>query len=417
MSGSAPILLFLSQTFVPDPAAVGQQTADVAIEMARRGQAVRVYAAANGYDDPSLRYPRRENLQGVDVRRLRFASFGKRSIPVRIFGTLTFMSQCLLRALLMRNLAAVFVSTSPPLISAIGVLVARLRGVPVCYWAMDLNPDQLIAMGKIGPTSLSARCLEAINRWVLRRADLVIALDRFMAERLEQRADLGGRLLTTPPWPHDDHLEPIPAGPNPFRDKHGLTDKFVIMYSGNHSPANPLDTLLEAAVAFKDDPTLRFVFVGGGIGKKSVDAFIRDRQITAAMSLPYQPIDELRYSLPAADVHLVSLGQEMAGIVHPCKIYGAMSAGRPVLYLGPRPSHITDLLDRRSFGWSVEHGDVRGAVKVLETIRSTPRQRLEEMGRTGNDLLRESLTQQQLCGRVCDRLEEMIRRGRERKSA
>jgi hypothetical protein len=33
----------------------------------------------------------------------------------------------------------------------------------------------------------------------------------------------------------------------------------------------------------------------------------------------------------------------MVGIIHPCKIYGAMAAAKPILYFGPQPSHITDL--------------------------------------------------------------------------
>ncbi len=62
--------LIISQVYVPDPASVGQHIADAAAEMARRGYRVIVYASARGYDDPSKVYPRRETLNGVDVRRL-----------------------------------------------------------------------------------------------------------------------------------------------------------------------------------------------------------------------------------------------------------------------------------------------------------------------------------------------------------
>src|SRR5688500_3440220 len=79
-NSSQPVLLIFSQTFVPDPAAVGQYVADLAIAMAARGHYVRVYASASGYEDPTRRYPARELLRGVDVRRLPFASFGKRSL-------------------------------------------------------------------------------------------------------------------------------------------------------------------------------------------------------------------------------------------------------------------------------------------------------------------------------------------------
>ena len=126
------------------------------------------------------------------------------------------------------------------------------------------------------------------------------------------------------------------------------------MYSGNHSPSNPLSTLLSAAQRLKDDPKIRFLFVGGGIIKKELEAFVREHNLSNVTCLPYQPLEELRYSLSAADVHVVSLGEKMVGIIHPCKVYGAMAVGRPVLYFGPRPSHISDLLDTAPFGMRVE---------------------------------------------------------------
>src|SRR5438477_8303351 len=86
-------LLVLSQVFLPDPASVGQHMADVAIEMARRGHRVLVYAANRGYEDPSRKYAPREMIHGVEVRRLPLSSFGKRRILTRLLGTAIFMLQ------------------------------------------------------------------------------------------------------------------------------------------------------------------------------------------------------------------------------------------------------------------------------------------------------------------------------------
>jgi hypothetical protein len=199
-------LLILSQTFVPDPASVGQHMADVAAEMAGRGHRVKVYASARGYEDPTRRYPTRETFRGVDVRRIDFASFGKTSIAARVLGTASFTAQVLFRCLTERNLGGIFFSTSPPLVGFAASLVGLLRGVPVAYWAMDLNPDQLIALGKVKERAPAARLLEAVNRFILRRSALVVALDRFMADRLERRMPLRHKLLVMPPWPHEDHI-------------------------------------------------------------------------------------------------------------------------------------------------------------------------------------------------------------------
>jgi glycosyltransferase involved in cell wall biosynthesis len=300
-------------------------------------------------------------------------------------------------------------STSPPMIGFMGTFQKWFRNVPTTYWAMDLNPDQLIAMGKITADSPAARFLEGSNRMILRNADLVVALDRFMADRLRPRCPgLDQKLAIIPPWPHEEHLEPVPHEANPFRRQHGLEGKFVVMYSGNHSPANPLDTLLAAAERLKEDDRFRFLFVGGGIGKKAVEEFVRDRGISNALCLPYQPIETLRYSLSAADVHVVTLGDDMVGIVHPCKIYGAMTVARPVLYVGPRPSHVSDLLDANRFGFHVSHGDVNGAVATLQGLSTARTPELASMGKMGQDVLRDSLSQARLCGEMCRRIEQTM---------
>ena len=326
------------------------------------------------------------------------------------------MLQVMLRLLTERDLAGIFFSTSPPLVGFVASIVGWVRGVPVAYWAMDLNPDQLIALGKIKETDPLARLLEAVNRFILRRSALVIALDRFMAGRLEQRMPMQQKLLVMPPWPHEEHVtDDAPASEvdsrslNLFRQARNWGDRFVIMYSGNHSPSNPLATLLEASLRFGDDPDVVFAFIGGGLGKREIEAHIAQHKRTNVVSLPYQPIAALRHSLGAADVHVVSLGDEMVGIIHPCKIYGAMAARRPILYLGPRPSHVSDLLETHGFGKSVTHGDVKACVAAIQSLRRLPHQQLLKIGEVAKSVLAESLTQRLLCGRLCDRMEDALR--------
>src|SRR5437762_12035440 len=93
--GAPGTLLIFSQVFVPDPASVGQHIADVAFEMAARGHRVLVYTSARGYENPNNIYSKRETIRGVEIRRLGFASFGKKSLLIRAFGTLSFMVQAI----------------------------------------------------------------------------------------------------------------------------------------------------------------------------------------------------------------------------------------------------------------------------------------------------------------------------------
>jgi glycosyltransferase involved in cell wall biosynthesis len=401
--------LILSQVYVPDPASVGQHLHDFAAEMARRGHEVFVYCSSRGYDDPSRRYPRRETIDGVQVRRYRLPFYNKRKMLVRVIGSAWAMAALVGLSLFTRRVGCIFFSTSPPLVGFAATLVAMLKRVPRVYWAMDLNPDQLLALRKIKPGSTTHRMLERVNRFVLKNVTLTVALDRFMNDRLHLEGRKPGEVLVMPPWSHvTEFEEPVPPERNWFRDKHGLQGKFVVMYSGNHSPANPLDTLLEAAVKLRDDPRIHFAFIGGGMGKPATDEFIKTHGLTNVLSLPYQPLKDLAYSLGAADVHVVSLGADMVGIVHPCKVYGSMAVGRPILFLGPAPSHISDLLDKHRIGWHVSHGDVEGCVRAIQQACDLPRAEITEMGLRGVTALREGLNQTALCGTLADAVDRVM---------
>lgn len=408
-------IAILTQVYVPDPASVGQHMHDFAAAMAARGHAVTVYCSSRGYDDPTQRYPRSEWREGVTIKRYALPFFSKRNMPLRVFGSAWAQAALFFDTLLTRRPDVVFFSTSPPLVGITATLATRLRSLltlgrrrpRLAYWAMDLNPDQLLAMGKVRPDSFTHRALEGANRFILRNADLSIALDRFMEGRLRGPGRRPNEIVVLPPWPHEDAtVEPSAAtDPNAFRDKHGLNGKFVVMYSGNHTPANPLDTLLQATLTFKGDDSIRFLFVGGGGLKPQVERHIAEHNLTNCLSLPYQPLATLRDSLGSADVHVVSLGPDMVGIVHPCKVYGAMAAARPILFFGPRPSHVTDLIDRASIGLPVAHGDAAGAVEAIRTLRAMAPAERDAMGRRALAALRADLSRPALSGALCNAVE------------
>lgn len=402
-------LLLISQVYVPDPASVGQHLHDVATEMARRGWRVVVLSSARGYNDPSARYPSRESRDGVEIRRLPLSSLGKRTILHRVVAQLAFLAQATVRGLLARRLGAVLVSTSPPMCSAIGWLISTVRRTPMIYWAMDLNPDQMVEMGWISPRSPVVKLFDFFNRRVLNRAAAVVTLDRFMAARLGRKADIGDKLTIQPPWPHESHLAPVEHAQNPFRARHGLDGKFVFMYSGNHSVCTPLKTILEAALRLQDDDRLVFMFIGGGTGKPEVDQRIAERAPRNMISLPYQPLSEIKHSLSAADAHLVVVGPHEVGVRHPCKIYSAMALGRPVLLVGPDPCHASDLV-AQGIGWHIQHGDVDGAVELCRRIARAPEAELRAMGDAGRAVVGQRLTQSRLCGEFCDIIERCARR-------
>ncbi len=398
-------LLIISQVYVPDPAAVGQCMADAASELVSRGCDVTVFTSRSGYADSSQKFPARETLDGVDVVRLPFSSFGKATILHRVVGQMSFLLQVILRGWFSGRLSAIVVSTSPPMAAFAAIAIGVVKRVPIKYWVMDLNPDQVVAMRKMKASSLPVKMLDWLNRRILGAARDVVVLDRFMAERIENKRAIGDKIRIIPPWPLEGELADVPRDENPFVKEHNLDGKFVVMYSGNHALTSPVDTLVEAALRLRDHPTLHFMFIGAGYGKVVVDKAIADHRPPNMVSLPYQPLDQIKYSLSAADVHVVSLVAESVGITHPCKVYGAMALGRPILYLGPSPSHISEILDQENIGWQVAHGEVDKTVELLEQMATQPKQQLESMGTLARQRIEHDFSKAKLCGDFCDVVE------------
>ncbi len=443
LDSDKPLLLVISQVYVPDPASVGQHMADVAEAMAGRDYAVRVLCSSRGYENPQQKYAAREARAGVDVRRLPFSSFGKRTIAHRLLGQVLFLLQVIVRGLFTRRLSGVLVSTSPPMGSFAALVISYVRRAPITYWLMDMNPDQAIAMRRVSNRSPLAWAMRWLNQRIFARAAAVVVLDRFMAERVERQYHVRGQLEVLPPWPHvaaaagckdketqgdkentansrvslsphllvslsNDSQELDSPNENPFITEHKLAGRFVVMYSGNHSLASPVTTLLQAALGMQDDERFVFLFIGGGLGKRKVDEAIARYRPKNIISLPYQPLDRLSQSLSAADLHIVTLGHNMVGIIHPCKIYGALAVGRPVLVVGPHPSHAADLVEQYDIGWRADHSDVAGAISAIRACASLSVEERMVMGRRASTAVRDHYSKERLCATFCDLIEQTL---------
>jgi len=401
----------MSQVYVPDPAAVGQYLHDVAVEMVKRGWEVIVFTSNRGYDNPGIRYSSFEIIDGVEIRRLPLSSFGKKSILTRILSGLIFTILCCIKGLLVTKVSALLITTSPPLILMAALVISCIKRMPTYYWVMDLNPDQLIAMNLISETSVIAKLLYKLNCYAINNFHQVIMLDKFMAERIQAKCIQKRELEIIPLWPLETVNELIDHSANKFRASYCLEGKFVVMYSGNHAASNPINTILDAALKLQDYKNIMFIFIGGGVGKSEVNSFVARLKPANIISLPYQPLSDLKYSLSAADLHVVSMGERMVGSVHPCKVYGIMSVGRPILYLGPEHSHIAEILKEANIGIHVNHDDVEGVINAVITMANKSSENLKKMGIRARELVDNKYSREDQMKRFCDLIDNDFSEG------
>lgn len=352
-------ILFLSQVFWPDTASTAQHLYDLAVELSSNGHEVKVLCSRFNYEDTSIKYIKYEVHNNIHIERLNNTQYGKSTTLGRLIDFLSFNLILLLRLLRIsgKSYDVILGMTSPPMVSYIGIIVARFKKINFCYWGMDLQPELAIASGLMKKDSFYAIMLKRMSDFVIRRAELIIALDNYMKKYFIERGAKESKVAVIPVWPVVDKVYTGERRNNPYRIQNGFDDKIVIMYSGNHAFVHPLNTVLDAAKILKDDERFLFVFVGGGVRKKDVTNFKEQNNLNNIIQLAYEPRDNIHNSLAAADIHLVILGEGLVGYTHPNKIYGAMFIGKPILYLGPKKSHVTDILQKLDGNIEIVHGE------------------------------------------------------------
>ncbi|MEL6673297.1 MAG: glycosyltransferase family 4 protein [Bacteroidota bacterium] len=375
-------ILILSRLYWPDTNAVAQLLGDLSFSLAEEGHEVDVWTSRFAYDLPGPPYPSRELKEGVRIKRFHHfpAHHGHKILRGLDFMYFNFLIFFRLLFLPPKKYDKIIGLTNPPLLSFFGIWLAKRKKIPFVYWTMDLQPELSIQAGYFSRGSKVARAFSFMGDYIFRHADQILTLDHYMASHIAQRGAHPDRIITLPLWPAvledytGNRLE------NPFRIKQGFADKIVVMYSGNHSVIHPLNTLLEAAKLLKEDEAFLFVFIGEGGRKKEVTEFKNLHQLSNIVQLPYQPREEIHFSLGSADIQVVVMGDGFVGYTHPNKIYGALFLQKPIMYIGPTPSHITEILEDRPGNIVINHGNYEGLAQQLIEFKRGGEKQWQDIG-------------------------------------
>ena len=353
-------ILILNQCFYPDIVATAQYASDLASALAQRGHKVTIVASRRAYSDSDTTFAKEEDWKGCKIIRVPSLALGKQAKWRRAANFGSFFISCALRLIRLQRFDIVLALTTPPLISFVGALFTKIKGGRFLFWVMDLNPDEAVAAGWLGERSSVTKALNLVLNLSLQVSETVVVLDRFMRDRIAAKGVPQDKIRIIPPWSHSDVVRFDGPGRHAFRRRHDLDGKFVVMYSGNHTPCHPLDTVLAAALSTRTLTDIVFCFVGGGSEYAKVKAFANQHGLDNIRCLPYQPLAHLSASLSAADMHLVVMGDPFVGIVHASKIYNIMRIGTPVIYIGPIESHISDIAAEYTDApvFQVRHGEV-----------------------------------------------------------
>ncbi len=374
-----PRVVILNQYYVPDVASTGHLLHELAVELADLGFEVEVLTGRPSYGPPESweDCPLFEHTDGVTIRRLKVSRFDKNFLPGRAVNYLTFVVPMILRVLLTSRRDTVYLyTTNPPFLGAIGAFVSLFRRHRYVTLLHDAYPQLGVWVGTFKKGSLIERAWLALNRFKYRRSREAIVLCSAAKDLVCRTYPIdASRVHVIPNWADGDDLRPKDKSESSVAIEHGLTDDFVLLYSGNMGLYYEFETVLDAAEMLKGE-RFKLVLIGGGGKKKWIEEQVEQRGLTNVRILPYQPFDKLPDSLNACDASLVSIAKGIEGISFPSKLYTSLAVGKAIVALSEGWSELRRVVEHNDCGIWCELGDGAGlAAKLRELMRDPDRTR------------------------------------------
>jgi len=319
---------------------------------------------------------------GVVIRRVWSTNFGRGNLLGRMADYATFLLSAGATVAFSSTPDVVVCLSTPPFVAALG-LIARLKGSRLVYKVEDLYPDVAVALATLNEKSLLTRFFSQLSGALLKYADWVVTLDDAMTERTRLQTVGMRSVETIPNWADGVAISPDPQARRNFRKTQNLEGRFVVLYSGNLGLTHRFDAVVEAArLCALELPDVLFLFVGNGARLNEVREAAKG--LANVRFMDYQPREKLNEVYNAADIHLVTLRDEVSGMLFPSKYPAALAAGKPVLLVGAHGAPFEREIQSKWLGWTCPH-DASAIMAAIQDAMKNPEKRLA-MGRNARQV-------------------------------
>ncbi len=409
-------VLFVGVNYAPEPTGIGPYTTGMATGLGAHDWKVSVITGHPHYPwwripEEHRGLPARDTVDGVDVRRVRHFVPKRHNAITRALHEVTFGLRAAFSSWRHADGSRpdVVVLVSPALLSSRIVAVrARARRIPVVTWVQDIYTLGVKEAGG----GLGSGVIERFERGLANLSSRVVVIhDRFRRMFAE---DLG----TTRPidvvrnWSHVPDLHDRRDAE--VRRRHGWEDDdIVVLHAGNMGAKQGLESVVAAGrVAAERDSAVRFVLLGDGNQRATLEELAKTQEQDAGRPLRLQFIDPLDDEaffalLGSADALLVNERPGLTEMSVPSKMTTYFSTGLPVVAAVDTSSTTHDEMQAAQAGPCVAAADPEALVTAAEAVASDPAA-ARTYGENGRAYRQRLLTEHAAIARFADVLDLAI---------
>ena len=336
-------VLVVSNEFPPGPGGIGTHAHELSREGSRRGWQVTVVTNQDYVDaDEAAEFRRRSELEIVPTLREERAVVG---VAKRVWA--------IDRAL--RDGPDVAIATGMTSVWALALLAGRTPWVAIGHGTEFVTPS---------------RWRQRVNRWAFGRADAVVCVSGYTADRLVAAGIRPQRLVVVPNGADHERFAPDPAEGARFRQAHGLDGLPLILTVGNVTERKGQDVVVRA-LALGRGELRRAHYVIGGLPTRAaeIERLAEDLGVADRVHLLGRlPAEDLAAAYDAADVFAMTSRQVAAGDVegYGIAVVEAALCGAPAVVT--RDSGLAEAVLDGSTGLVVPQDDAAATAEALEAL-------------------------------------------------
>lgn len=400
-------VVVLTQFYPPEPALFPAVVAEALQDQGYRVSVVTGYPNRPGgklHDGYRQRFRFSEVTNGIRIHRTPLVVNHSRRALERVVNFLTFSLSALTVSSVVKHADAVYVYATPATAAIPAQIWRKVFGVPYILHVQDLWPESVTESGMVGEGAANRAIATVMKPWLRRLytgANALIAISPGMRRLLVDRGSEADSCSVVYNWADESTV--TPKSSRSFSE-----DGVRLLYAGNLGPMQDLETVMEAARMYEDDPNFNLTIAGGGILEEALRAKSAGQARTRFMGRLSRP--EVNDLYLESDFQLVTLKDIPIFRTNvPSKLQASLAAGVPVITTVK--GDVANLIDQHDAGIVAEPEDPSSlAAAFSEALRTSPAERAR-MGRNARQLYEEQMSRSAGTSAVVSIINGVIRKG------
>ena len=362
-----PSVLIFYHYFYPDDVVSSVHLTELAVGMAERGWQVTARPSNRSCRQDGLTFRSSDEHAGVHIRRVWRPPLKNSTTKGRFANCLWMLGAWSMDAVTRK--ADLVIAGTDPVLSVVTAIPWSLfrRKTVYAHWCFDLYPEAAVADGMLRPGPFLS-FLNGLVGAAYRRTDLLMDIGSCMRDRLLAHGK-PRHSFTLYPWALEEPEAPLATDLEERQMLFG-DRRLAIMYSGNFGRAHSYQEMIAVARLLREVDVQFAISIRGNSADEFRGAVAAED--TNISFVPFAPAEGLTARLSAADIQIVSLRPEWTGTVVPSKFFGALAAGRPVLFFGGEGSVVARLIREHNLGWVCPPGAETRVAGELAQLAENP---------------------------------------------